>query len=84
MRDFFNLFWRNGSSQGKSTTEYTESTELWRFSLCTLCSLWFLKPEDNKKFPKCYGCILKLKFIKVKGTECGFFKSDFVRRVVIT
>ncbi|MDO8726733.1 MAG: hypothetical protein Q7J35_11755 [Candidatus Methanoperedens sp.] len=27
--------------------QYKEGTEQYRFSLCTLCSLWFFKPKDT-------------------------------------
>jgi hypothetical protein len=45
----FNFSWNKELLHSFSTTEYTESTERCSFSLFPLCSLWFFKPEDNKK-----------------------------------
>jgi hypothetical protein len=43
-----NFCWNKELLHNFSTTEYTESTERRNFSLCTLRSLWFFKPEVIK------------------------------------
>jgi len=58
-----------------SATEYTESTELCRFSLCTLCSLWFFKPDDNKKSPWSQDCP-----IEERSDEVGAVCRDATRQ----